>query len=203
MEYFHAYVYLSSVPPPPAPAPSTRHAVRCHGTSLFRGYYELPRHLATPRIVSHRFTARHQLIPFWKWHFARKTGLINRIIAPLANVFIFFCSLFSLFLTRLLSFPFFELSFMIFDFCLSLTFSLAAFHLPFSKVNNTSQLFHSRYRFIGLSLYVFFELLCALFVLLVCLAPSSLSHLIFNFVPNSAYSLQHLFSFFFHVHMFR
>lgn len=155
MEYFHAYVYLSSVPPPP-PAPSTRHAVRCHGTSLFRGYYELPRHLATPRIVSHRFTARHQLIPFWKWHFARKTGLINRIIAPLANVFIFFCSLFSLFLTRLLSFPFFELSFMIFHFCLSLTFSMVAFRLLFSKVNNTSQLFHSRYRFIALSFYVFF-----------------------------------------------
>lgn len=155
MEYFHAYVCLPAVPPP---APSSRHAVRCHGTSLFQGYYELPRHLATPLIVSHRFTARHQLIPFGKWNYARKTGLINRIIAPRANVFIFFCSLFSIFSTRLLSFAFFELSCMIFDFCLSLPSSMVAFHF---LLNNTGQLFHSRYRFIGLSLSPSAAVLCS------------------------------------------
>lgn len=155
MEYFHAYVCLPAVPPP---APSSRHAVRCHGTSLFQGYYELPRHLTTPLIVSHRFTARHQLIPFCKWNYARKTGLINRIIAPRANVFIFFCSLFSIFSTRLLSFAFFELSCMIFDFCLSLASAMVAFHF---LLNNTGQLFHSRYRFIGLSLSPSAAFLCS------------------------------------------
>lgn len=160
MEYFHAYVCLPAVPTPPPPAPSSRHVLRCHGTSLFQGYYELPRHLATPLIVSHRFTARHQLVPFWKLNYARKTGLINRIIAPRANVFVFFCSLFSIFLTRLLSFAFFELSCMIFDFCLSLPSSMVAFQLLSCEVNNTGQLFHSRYRFIGLSLSPTAAFLC-------------------------------------------
>lgn len=129
MEYFHAYVCLPAVPTPPPPAPSSRHVLRCHGTSLFSRVLRVAKAFGNASNSFASFHSAASVGSLWKLNYARKTGLINRIIAPRANVFVFFCSLFSIFLTRLLSFAFFELSCMIFDFCLSLHSSMVAFHL--------------------------------------------------------------------------